>query len=45
MKDLMKNAGDIFEELKEAETLKSVKDDDIRTITAECGQAFTIICC
>ena len=45
MQDLMSNAGNIFEELKEADMISCKKDDDIRTITAEGGGIWTILCC
>ena len=45
MQDLMKNAGNIFEELEEAEEINTAITDGIWTITAECGGAFTIYCC
>ena len=44
MKELM-NVGDILEEVKEAEAINCKKDDDIWTITVECGAGFTFYCC
>lgn len=45
MQDIMINAGNIFEELKEAEEINSQKSDGIWTLTIECGAAMTILCC
>ncbi len=45
MKDLMNNAGNVLEELKEAESINGVKEEGIWTLTVECGEAWTILCC
>lgn len=45
MQNIINNAGNVFEELKEADMINCKKDDDIRTITVECGTIWTIFCC
>lgn len=45
MKDLMNNAGNVLDELKEADAINSKKDEDIWTFTVECGVVFTLLCC
>lgn len=44
MEDLMLYAGDAVKELEEAEKL-SAKSEGIVSLTAECGQGRTLLCC
>ena len=45
MKELMNYAGDITEEIEEAEVINSTKDEVIHTFTVTCGGAWTFFCC
>lgn len=45
MKDIMNNAGNIVEELEEADAINDTKTDGIFTFSAACGPAFTLFCC
>lgn len=40
-----KAAGDVLREIREIEALRSESVDGIHTITAGCGDFFTILCC
>ena len=45
MKDLMNYAGNISEELEEAEAISSTKTNIILTFTVMCGCVYTFLCC
>ena len=44
MKELMNYAGDVTEEIEEAEAINN-KDEVIHTFTVTCGPAWTLFCC
>lgn len=45
MQELMNYAGNVAEELDEADMMSNVNDGEIRTWTAACGGAWTFFCC
>ena len=44
MKELMNYAGDIVEEIEEADTIEATKPEGIFTLTVNCGAAWTFFC-
>lgn len=45
MKELMNFAGNVLEEVKEAEAICESANEEIHTFTKECGSFGTIACC
>ena len=45
MQTLVSNAGDILEEIKEADMINCTVDDEIHTFTFTCGAIYSLLCC